>query len=302
VFHEFGHAAAARFGGARPGAIGVGLYLAFPVFYTDVTDSYRLDRRGRLRTDLGGVYFNTVAIVAVGTIYFATGFKPLLVFVVVSQLQVLYQFLPTVRMDGYYVVSDLIGVPNLFIFVKPVAKHLLRRSSPAHGPLGQLKRGARMAITAWVFLTVPILLVNVGFFATVAPRVLPALWSAAWRQEHLISTAIHHGAVVQAINQGIGMVILVATGAGLLLTAGLMLLRLGRLVARLAAPRMRSVEYGPAHIVFAITLTLPLASVAILILGFVQRAATLALASVVCSTLAALTLGSLALVNRRAHA
>ncbi len=62
-FHEFGHAAAARRGGATPGVMGAGLYLVWPAFYTDVTDSYRLGRVGRLRTDLGGLYFN--AIVAV---------------------------------------------------------------------------------------------------------------------------------------------------------------------------------------------------------------------------------------------
>src|SRR5829696_439439 len=44
-FHEVGHAAACRYGGATPGAMGVGLYLIWPAFYTDVTDSYRLDRR-----------------------------------------------------------------------------------------------------------------------------------------------------------------------------------------------------------------------------------------------------------------
>src|SRR6185437_4129760 len=38
-FHEFGHAAAARYGGATPGAMGAGLYLIWPAFYTDVTDS-----------------------------------------------------------------------------------------------------------------------------------------------------------------------------------------------------------------------------------------------------------------------
>ena len=58
LFHEFGHAAACRYGGAAPGAIGMGLYVVYPAFYTDVTQSYRLNRAGRLRTDLGGVYFN----------------------------------------------------------------------------------------------------------------------------------------------------------------------------------------------------------------------------------------------------
>jgi len=63
ALHEIGHAAACRYGGARPGRMGAGIYVAWPAFYTDVTDAYRLDRRGRLRTDLGGVYFNGGVIV-----------------------------------------------------------------------------------------------------------------------------------------------------------------------------------------------------------------------------------------------
>ena len=63
-FHEFGHAAAAAAVAPRRARWATGLYLMWPAFYTDVTDSYRLGRGGRLRTDLGGLYFN--AIVAVG--------------------------------------------------------------------------------------------------------------------------------------------------------------------------------------------------------------------------------------------
>ena len=46
VFHECGHAAGCRYGGARPGKIGVGIYLVWPAFFTNVTDSYRLSRAG----------------------------------------------------------------------------------------------------------------------------------------------------------------------------------------------------------------------------------------------------------------
>ena len=62
-FHEFGHAAAARYSGAQPGVMGLGLYLVWPAFYTDVTDTYRLGRAGRIRTDLGGLYFNAIVVV-----------------------------------------------------------------------------------------------------------------------------------------------------------------------------------------------------------------------------------------------
>ena len=66
LFHELGHAAACRYGGGRPGAIGAGLYLMLPAFYTNVTDAYRLPRRRPGRTDLGGIYFNAVFIVVLG--------------------------------------------------------------------------------------------------------------------------------------------------------------------------------------------------------------------------------------------
>ncbi|MGH3783723.1 MAG: hypothetical protein ACRDRO_24660, partial [Pseudonocardiaceae bacterium] len=62
AFHECGHVTACRYGGAKPGVMGFGLYLVWPALYSTVTDSYRLGRVGRLRTDLGGVYFNAVFI------------------------------------------------------------------------------------------------------------------------------------------------------------------------------------------------------------------------------------------------
>ena len=46
--------------------MGAGLYIVWPAFYTDVTDAYRLGRGGRLRTDLGGIYFNAIFALAIG--------------------------------------------------------------------------------------------------------------------------------------------------------------------------------------------------------------------------------------------
>lgn len=54
VFHEFGHASALRYGGGRARGMGFGLYVIFPALFTDVTESYRLGRWGRVRTGLGG--------------------------------------------------------------------------------------------------------------------------------------------------------------------------------------------------------------------------------------------------------
>src|SRR5262249_50746599 len=50
MFHELGPAAALRHGGGRVRGMGIGLYLIYPVLYTDVTDGYRLGRWARVRT------------------------------------------------------------------------------------------------------------------------------------------------------------------------------------------------------------------------------------------------------------
>jgi len=47
-------------GGARPGVIGMGIYLIWPAFFTNVTDSYRLSRAGNRDTPALGT-FRTVA-------------------------------------------------------------------------------------------------------------------------------------------------------------------------------------------------------------------------------------------------
>ena len=55
LFHELGHASACKHFGIRHGGIGFGLYLNFPVLYTDVTEVWRLRRADRCIVNLGGV-------------------------------------------------------------------------------------------------------------------------------------------------------------------------------------------------------------------------------------------------------
>ena len=118
-FHEFGHAAALRRGGGTPGAMGAGLYLIYPAFYTDVTDSYRLSRGARLRTDLGGLYFNAIMALAMFGLWAAVGWDGLLLVIATQILQMIRQLPPLVRFDGYHILADLTGVPDLFQRIKP---------------------------------------------------------------------------------------------------------------------------------------------------------------------------------------
>jgi putative peptide zinc metalloprotease protein len=180
--HELGHAAACAYGGAHPGGMGAGIYVVWPAFYTDVTDAYRLDRPGRLRTDLGGVYVNAIIVIATAAGYAATGYEPLVLLCFLLQILVLQQMLPFLRLDGYYVLSDLVGVPDLFRRIGPVLRSAIpfRQADPA---VAQLKPWVRRVVATWVFLLVPVLAINIGYFLLAAPRILATGWASA---THLI--------------------------------------------------------------------------------------------------------------------
>ncbi len=162
VIHELGHAAACHYGGADPGEVGVGIYIVFPAFYTDVTDSYRLGRGGRVRTDLGGLYFNALTVLVLAAAYSSTGNGLLLLTALVLQVQMLQQLIPVVRFDGYYVVSDVAGVPDLFARVGPVLRSL-RPGHPVDPRVTELRPYARRFVAGWVLVVVPLLTVAVAW-------------------------------------------------------------------------------------------------------------------------------------------
>jgi putative peptide zinc metalloprotease protein len=191
-FHELGHAAACLYGGGRPGAMGFGIYLVWPAFYTDVTDSYRLDRRGRLRTDLGGLYFNCLFTIATVAVWAATGWEALLVLVPLQLLQMVHQLLPIIRLDGYHILADATGVPDLFSRIRPTLRSAIPGVRPDHRVMA-LKPAARLAVTAWVLLVFPILFVALGAAALALPRVLATAGD---------SLAIHVRQLVDAWLQG----------------------------------------------------------------------------------------------------
>jgi putative peptide zinc metalloprotease protein len=169
ALHEIGHATAARYGGAKPGVMGAGIYVVWPAFYTDVTDAYRLDRKGRLRTDFGGVYFNVLFALAATGVYFHTRFEPLLIIVVVQHFQILQQLLPLLRLDGYYILSDLTGVPDLFMRLRPTVASLVPGRNDERAD--ELKPWVRVAVTGWVVVLIPSLLLIFGFMVINAPRI-----------------------------------------------------------------------------------------------------------------------------------
>jgi len=213
AFHECGHAAGCRYGGARPGVIGVGIYLVWPSFFTNVTDSYRLSRAGRLRTDLGGLYFNLIFMLAVAGAYSATSADVLLLVIAITQLEMLEQLLPFVRFDGYFILSDLAGVPDLFARIAPILRSAVPRGR-RDPRISGLKRRTRIVVTGWVLCVIPLLTLSIGYLLLRFPQINRALWRSGSQQAHLLSLAVagHHYAM--AAVDAIGILLLAVSLAG----------------------------------------------------------------------------------------
>ena len=119
VVHELGHAYTATRFGCRVPTMGVAFMVMMPVMYSDVSDSYRLtSKRKRLLIAAGGVI---AELGLAGVAFFVWGFLPegtarSIAFIVATTsliMSLVVNLNPLMRFDGYYVLADGLGIPNL---------------------------------------------------------------------------------------------------------------------------------------------------------------------------------------------
>jgi putative peptide zinc metalloprotease protein len=237
AWHECGHVTACRYGGAKPGEVGAGIYLFWFVFYSDVTDSYRLDKVGRLRTDFGGIYFDAVFTLLLAGAYFLTGFEPLLVMILFNQLGVLDEFSPFLRFDGYYIISDLTGVPDLFKSIKPTLRGLIP-SREADEQVRALKPWVRVVVTVWVLSVVPILLFGLAMLVIYGPWAIATAWDSFLVHQREVSIAFEYGRTIDVLLGLLNVVALMVPVVGGILIFAVLVKRCGAAARRWSEGRL----------------------------------------------------------------
>lgn len=113
VLHEFGHITACQATGAKHGGIGFGFYFIFPVNYAEVNGVWALNKKERVMVNLAGVFFEMMyasVFIILFMLFSSPLFFVLAILIFTNSMRQLYPFF---RLDGYWVLSDLIGVPNL---------------------------------------------------------------------------------------------------------------------------------------------------------------------------------------------
>jgi len=165
LIHEFGHAFAYREmmqrEGLDPGPIRTGICIfAFTPFpYTDVSAAWRL--RSRIRRVIigaGGIYFETWAIAALTTIWAQTQAglfqtAALQVAAASGALALLFNLNPAVKLDGYFMLTDWLRIPNLAARASVAARSAAARAlgaTIAKPHRGELAYWALSYLYRWV--------------------------------------------------------------------------------------------------------------------------------------------------------
>lgn len=117
--HEFGHAFMAKRAGCRVQSMGLAFMVLLPMFYTDVSDAWRVsDRRSRLLIDAGGIFAELVLAVLALLAWslLPDGPARTAAFMLASATWITTLAInlnPFMRFDGYFIISDLWGIENL---------------------------------------------------------------------------------------------------------------------------------------------------------------------------------------------
>ncbi|MBF0133435.1 MAG: HlyD family efflux transporter periplasmic adaptor subunit [Magnetococcales bacterium] len=236
LVHELGHAATASRYGCRVPTMGVAFMLFWPVFYTDVGEAWLLrSQKERFLIGAGGVLAELgLAAVALFLWPFVSEGPARSALVLLAGViwvgTVVINLNPFMRFDGYFLLSDALGVPNLQQQAFALGRWRMREwlfgwgLPEPHGARDRLGRFLTFfAYAVWMYRAIffigfalvvyfmvfkvaglVLLLAEVGWFVVRPVALEMGVW---WQNRHLFHW---NGTVVRTILIGAGIFSLVA--------------------------------------------------------------------------------------------
>lgn len=162
--HEMGHALVATRYGVRVAHMGVAFLVMFPMLYTDTGESWRLpSSRQRLAIASAGIGIE-LALAGICTLLWSLtpdgALRNGLFFLATTSwvMTLAINASPFMRFDGYFILSDLLDMPNLHQRSGALARVWLRRVLlgwndpwPEHQTPGRRRALIAFALTTWVY-------------------------------------------------------------------------------------------------------------------------------------------------------
>jgi CRP-like cAMP-binding protein len=223
--HELGHAVVISRYGRKVKSAGFMIYFGAPAFFVEASDSLMLDRRQRILQSFAGPFTEMViaGIASIALFSYPTGpLAPLLYrFALINYLVIFLNLIPFLELDGYWILSDSIQVPDLrpksLQFIRHDLWHKLRireRLTPQEWGLGAYGI-AGFAFTVFSFWTAFV------FWQVIFGDLVRGLWRGG-------------------LGSKILLVLLVAFLAGPILRA---LLNLGKTIVRRVGALIRAARF-----------------------------------------------------------
>lgn len=119
VSHEFAHGLTCKHHGGEVHEIGFLLLFGLPAWYCNVSDAWLIRERGkRISVSLAGVYIELFLLALAVFVWQlalpgSTLYYLVVVLLAASVFRVFFNLVPLIKLDGYYLLSDLVRVPNL---------------------------------------------------------------------------------------------------------------------------------------------------------------------------------------------
>lgn len=119
IIHECGHAYAATYYGVKVPTMGVAFLVMFPVLYTDTTQIWKVSsRKARIAVGSAGMAAELLLAIYASLLWHFTPPGPIqsaffALATVTWVLTLIINLSPFLRFDGYYLLSDILGIENL---------------------------------------------------------------------------------------------------------------------------------------------------------------------------------------------
>ncbi len=130
ILHELSHALACYYCNRKPFDFGIKIYFFCPTFYVNTTDMLMSKKFDRYLVSFAGIHFNLIlgnimSIFILITSINSKSINSLVIMALISYLFAFFNLLPLYKLDGFYMVSDLLNIYNLYEFSKKRVKSIL---------------------------------------------------------------------------------------------------------------------------------------------------------------------------------
>lgn len=179
--HELGHASVLVHYGRRIKSAGFMIYFGSPAFFVDASDGLMLDRRQRILQAFAGPYAEMILAGLASLLVWAfpeAGFAPVLYkFALLNYFVLFLNLIPLLELDGYWILSDVIQVPDLRPRSLAFVRHDLWRKLARRERFAKQEVGLALYGLIGVVFTVFSLWVGAFFWVAVFGGLVETLWA-----------------------------------------------------------------------------------------------------------------------------